>query len=309
MSPQVLLFALAFAAQVVPGDGQPRSYPFAAANYLPGISGRNDLWMFPPDGPAATSNLPYHLAGAVFATDGRAIYGVSPPSPDGVNRGLPGLLKVEFKPSRVTPTRGTEALTIHDFAVSAGQDKLLIAVWTGKGMRCDLFEVKIPGGRAERILDFDCQAGGQNISLSPDGEWAVATERDSHLYLIDVVHKTVRPLCSEESVGVWSPDGKWIAVFSKRQYVYLIDAHDVKRRRALGTARTARGMAPAWSPDSRYLVVGKTHPFKCGFFLDIEPPESLEVIDVQTGRRTLIQSSVCQISQGNIGWLRRDIIK
>jgi hypothetical protein len=180
MKRRVLLLALAVAAQVVPCGGQPRSYPFAAVNYRPEISG-DDLWMFPPDELVATSNLPYQLAGAFFAADGRAIYGVSPISPNGVNRGLPGLLKVEFKPLRVAPIPGTEALMVHDFAVSAGQDKLLIAVWTGKDRRCDLFEVKIPGGRVERILDFNCQPGGRNVSLSPDGEWAVATARDSHL--------------------------------------------------------------------------------------------------------------------------------
>jgi|HubBroStandDraft_5_1064220.scaffolds.fasta_scaffold194235_2 hypothetical protein len=305
MKLRVLLLALAVAAQAVPCNGQPGNYPFVAANYPRGSRGE-DLWLFPPDEPVATSNLPYELAGATFAADGRAIYGISPISPNGVNQGLPGVLKIEFEPLRVAPVPGTEAFMVQDFAVSAGQDKILIAVWTAKDRRCDLFEVKIPGGRAERILDFDCQPAGRNLSLSPDGEWAVATARDSHLDLIDLVHRTVRPLCSEESVGVWSPDGKWIAVFSKRHYVYLIDAHDIKRRRALGTAW---GVVPAWSPDSRYLLLWKQHLFRCGFYLDIEPPASFEILDIESGRRSTVQSSFCKLTNGTSGWLRRDVVK
>jgi WD40 repeat protein len=108
-------------------------------------------------------------------------------------------------------------------------------------------------------------------------------------------------------IGVWSPDGKWIAVKANRdRRLFLLDARDFSKRRSLGNTSSSD---PEWSPDSRYLLLWKYSLFKCGFFLDIEPPATLEVLDVKTGHRSTIHSSGCQLSFGSTGWLSTDIAK
>ena len=98
---------------------------------------------------------------------------------------------------------------------------------------------------------------------------------------------------------------KWItAIEWKRERLILLDTSDFSHRRKLGSTIVA-----AWSPDSKYLLVWKDHFLKCGFSLDVEPPASLQVVDVASGKRSLVLSSQCQFIGGPIGWVASDIRK
>jgi hypothetical protein len=146
--------------------------------------------------------------------------------------------------------------------------------------------------------------------LSPDGELAIATvggdqDEPSHLELIDLVHATTKPISGEVEQGVWSPDGKWIAAFAYRNTkIFLIDASDFSKRTDLGSAPWRR---PDWSPDSRYLLLWKYQLFRCGVFLDVEGPATLEMLDIQSGRRSTIPNSQCGVEHGWSGWISSKI--
>jgi len=107
------------------------------------------------------------------------------------------------------------------------------------------------------------------------------------------------------SRATWSPDGKWIAAIEwNRKRLILLDGNDPSHRRDVGSTLEA-----AWSPDSRYLLVWTLHFLRCGIGIDVEPPASFEVLEVATGKRSLIRSSQCQLIQGPIGWVSSDIGK
>jgi hypothetical protein len=109
-------------------------------------------------------------------------------------------------------------------------------------------------------------------------------------------------------MGAWSPDGKWIAARESGRYdkLFLLDALDFSRRRALGGAIVAE---PTWSTDSRYLLLWKDYLFRCGIYPDLEPPATLETLDVQTGKRSAIRTSQCKITGGPTGWISSEIVR
>ena len=98
----------------------------------------------------------------------------------------------------------------------------------------------------------------------------------------------------------WSPGGKWIAALSdyKSFKLLLLDASNVSRTRELGSG----GDGLYWSPDSRFLLLYKDE-LSCG------PSESysIEILDIETGERTVPKSSHCAISGGLGGWVSSGI--
>ena len=88
--------------------------------------------------------------------------------------------------------------------------------------------------------------------------------------------------------------------------LFLVDARDFSKRRKLGDANR---VAPVWSPDSRYLLLWKYYWFKCGFYIDTEPPAALEMLDIESGRRRTIRSSDCQVDWAQVGWISSDVGK
>jgi hypothetical protein len=106
---------------------------------------------------------------------------------------------------------------------------------------------------------------------------------------------------------VWSPDRKWIAALGNgTNKLVLIDTGKFRQKRTLGSIAA---IPPAWSLDARYLTVWKYHLFRCGFYLDVEPPATLELIDTETGKRSTVKSSQCELVLGSTGWLSGRIMK
>jgi hypothetical protein len=223
--------------------------------------------------------------------------------------------KIEFGPTRLSPVSGTTGFFIKSFAVSGQQDKLVIAGnrLEGHDRRCGVFEVLVPAGTVRQVLNSDCryQWAWDDLSLSPDGGQAVATvgsnaDHDLHLELIDLVHGTSRTISSEFWIGVWSPDGKWVAVLGNRnRKTSLIDPHDSSRRRDLGGTSVIK---PEWSPDSRYLLLWE-HSLRCGIGIDLDPPATLVTLDIESGKRSTIRSSQCQLVFGSTGWISEEVAR
>jgi Tol biopolymer transport system component len=288
--------------------------PYRAANYLPAGYGsdRDALKLFPSEGTAVTITLPFRLSGVMFAADGKSVYGVNTSGENGIYQNLPGLSRIGFNPTRIAPVPGTAPFLITTFAVSAREDKLVIS-----GSRsgpdaggCGVFEIALPAGNVRQVLKSDCS--WDMLSLSPDGVQAIArvgsnTDHDLRLELIDLIRGTTKSLASGFWIGVWSPDGKWIAALGNGDHkIFLMDAHDLSKRRLLGTTAIRQ---PEWSPDSRYLLLRKYALFKCGFYIDIDPPATLEMLDIRTGKRSTIRSSDCQLQFGSTGWVSKEIAK
>ncbi len=143
------------------------------------------------------------------------------------------------------------------------------------------------------------------MAISSAGDRVVANYGNTHtdhnyrLDLIDLAHATTKSL-GDLSRPAWSPDGMWVAAIEwSRERLILLDTSDFSHRRHLGPT-----FETAWSPDSKYLLVWKYHFLKCGFGFDVPPAASFEVVAVESGKRSLIRSSQCQLV-GVSDWMNR----
>jgi hypothetical protein len=190
------------------------------------------------------------------------------------------------------------------------QDKV---VFSGKcrppnEMGCGIFELGLRDGKFRKVLDSPgcLTASGflsewQIVSMSPDGKKVVAIEggRSGQLQLIDLAQGTRKGLGGGFSRAKWSPDGKWIAAVEekgKRQTI-LFETSTFRRRRSLGNT------TGEWSPDSRFLLGWKDS--NCS-----DNVGTLEAIDIDTGKRTLIASSMCnviEVNESSATWMSSEV--
>jgi hypothetical protein len=149
------------------------------------------------------------------------------------------------------------------------------------------------------------------VGFSPDGKSVfandVAKTKADQRSLLRIEFNPTRVSAADSAVsmqGDRSPDGKWVADLDhQRGQLVLRDAHDPTRAKALGRGGI---MAPAWSPDSRYLVLEKWQ-WRCGVNFDVEVPETLEILDVAKHKRSTVQSSSCKVQFGVNGFISSDI--
>jgi len=301
-------FSAVVLAGLLPGQGQ-----FVPANFKD--AGSHDLVLFPANGAASVINIPFPLWAVKFGGDGRTLYSSLDYDQRKKLEGRPGLVRIDFSPTRSTPVAGTQGFLIKDFAVTQDHRKVVISGnhRDGRVEQCGLFEITVSTGVARHALaepDCNYRWTWTNLTVSPDGTRAAATYGNTQtdlkyrLDLIDLVQGTTKSL-GDLDRPVWSPDGKWIAAIEwNRRRLILLDASDFTRRRDLGSTIVA-----AWSPDSRYLAVWGYGSRKCGVGWDVEPPASLEILDVALGKRLLVSSSECQLVTGAIGWISPEIKK
>jgi hypothetical protein len=305
-----------------PNGGHDASGGYRAAFYSSGaaFTDEQSLVVFPFDGEAFSIHLPTALGRFAFTKDGKILYAEarawrpnrrnSSSYPDVASS--PSLYKVEFNPTRTSPVPASAGLgPLFSIAVSQRQDKIVVS---GKyehteNVECGLFEISLLDGRVRKVLDNpECLLPGSSgylaawltISLSPDGQRAVAT-RKSHLELINLTRATVKDLGDGFVKAAWSPDGKWIAALkdqgNDQWKTMLMDTSTFEVRRALGNSDVE------WSPDSRYLLAGKPDD-QCENGLG-----TLETVDIESGRRTTIASSKCKINEVTTAWVSRGIAK
>ena len=257
------------------------------------------LTLFPMAGSKVTIPLPADLRRdfRLIATspDGKAIYGQKNDPLGPTN----AIIKIEFKPTRCSVVQGSVGLgPIWFLSISQQPDRIFASGWSkrrGIG-ECGAFEID-PGAGTFRTLRAgvypDCGGGGGDISR--DGKRALGHQGD-HLSLLDLETGAAHSLGTDLKDGVWSPDGRWIAATSDADRIVLIDATDTGRRRNLGSSGGAR---LHWSPDSKYLLLSKSQ-LRCALDLYFE---SLQTLDVKTGKRSLVPSSRCEVGDGNVGWI------
>jgi len=150
------------------------------------------------------------------------------------------------------------------------------------------------------------------VGFSADGKSVFAIDvtkpKEDQASLLRIEFNPTRVSAADSAVsmqGDRSPDGKWVADLDNhgRGKLVLRDAHDATQTKVFGRGGI---MKPAWSPDSRYLVLEKWQ-WRCGFNLDVEVPEKLVILDITNRKRSEVRSSRCTVQFGVNGFLRRDI--
>ena len=222
------------------------------------------------------------MSGADFSPDGRALYGSCTPYRDQEKDGDPIRIagcKVDLYTGATTTVPGTVQDLVRDHANPPPQVAQMLA---------------LPDGNLTKISPPADGQPWRDLSLSPDGERAVATHNRQH-QLIDLVHATAKPLVDEVFIAAWSPDGKWLAHVenSENGRTILMDAANLPPEHVLGNSELD------WSPDSHYLL-GMKRSDGCIF----QVGGTLEAIDILSGKRATIRSSRCQVDNATTGWVR-----
>src|ERR1700683_942354 len=259
--------------------------------YVQGAMKPYQLVLFPFDGPEIIVPLPAELPTGMrvigFGSDGKAIYGQKA---DPLNRSI-GIYKIEFHPARAGVVPG-----------SAGMGEVLCLTESSSSGRIIVFSRSLNGGVFEidpdagtsRPMPAGSAPGCQGISspeiLSPDGN-PVIRRHGKQLDLIDMKTGESRVIkgVSADAICIWSPNGQRIECSRDNEEVAVIDVGDPFRR------KTFRGGLGEWSPDSKYLLRVKSQ-LSC---LPTLYGESLDVLEVETGKRTAVRSSHCRISGGS----------
>lgn len=301
----IVLLAMAVALEPSVAGGE----RFVAA-YFGG--GQPVLSLFPLDsGKTADISLPLGRATInliSFAPDGTAAY-LQEPAAGVLNRPDP-LVKVEFKPTRLSPVPGSEGLgNIYSLSVSRS-GRIFVSASAGRDHPCGIYTID-PDAGTHRLLRAgrgpNCE--GAIGSLSPDGKKLLSIYSPprapggppsiEQLSLLDLDTGAIQFLGT--GFGTWSPDGQWIAVSGLGRIV-LIETSNLSHRKKLGAASVDDHLV--WSPDSTRLLF-VTRDAGCSFLhlFQVDDSESLEVVDVGTGKRHAIQSGHCAVTRSAVGWI------
>jgi WD40 repeat protein len=265
---------------------------------VPGVS--QELEVFPLKGESFHVALPFPLAVFAYGPDGKALYGF-----DGRRRQarMAGVFEFELTPIRALKLSGSDAIGRAGLAVSPDQKKLILS-GGGLGISCAIFEFDTATGDTRKIVSnsqcdpLDPLSYWTDLSLSPDGTRLVAL-RNRRLELITVRDGEITiPRNASYSGGAWSPDGRWLAVTSADDSrTRLLDSSTLEEAKVLGKTDLT------WSPDSRYLLATKRQVL-CG----LGETYTLETVDVETSKRTEIESSRCLVHTRTIGWVSKEIV-
>jgi hypothetical protein len=296
---------------------------FCAAYFHPDGDGHL-LTLFPTDGGEVMVPLPPGLprgAGAIFGPAGKNIYVVN-----GSSFHPEALREIQFGPLRESVVPGTAGFgAIWHFTVAQPSGHIFISGALHPlalpplrtDPECGTVEIEPDTGAQRKVLaGHPPGCGGGAGAVSPDGKRAI-TYSGGELGVVNLEGMAIQPIKGlGDRIGpnevrwgsldgthvTWSPDGKWITIILDRKLM-LIDASDTSRRRRLGSLNNGTCV---WSPDSKYLLLGKSH-LRCalayGFF------ESLEVLEVATGKRTIIKSSRCKVGVGAVGWVDPEVVR
>jgi hypothetical protein len=173
-----------------------------------------------------------------------------------------------------------------------------------------MFELDLVAAKLRQLpvtAPVNCREGGGPIS--PDGK-RIISHIGKALSLVRLETGAARVIKGVDagewsasglwlSSTTWSPDGRWIAVIRDGRII-LIDTDDASRRKTVGGS--VKGPVQ-WSPDSKYLLFTSSQ-LRCARALYFT---TLETIEVETGKTTVINDSRCSIGPGAIGWVNSEI--
>jgi hypothetical protein len=265
------------------------------------------LHVFPFDRDEIAIDLPAAFVGNTFSTDGTRIYGFA----RSTDEETPPVAVATIKPSTLSAIMASRGLSDVKSVTADADGGILIvsAVYQhNRAQECGLFELDIAKGTLEHVVDnprgecFDFVSSWNQLSLSPDGKRAIGTAGSGTLGVINLRERKVEKLWPG-SAAWWSPDGRWIAAlnYGVPADIELIRASDLSTRRTLGRDTGGRLQ---WSPDSRHLLL--LAQGLCG--LGSGYLGTLQMLDIETGRRTAINSSRCKVNHMSTGWVSDDML-
>jgi hypothetical protein len=302
-----IIYTSAFAAQIA----EPNAVQYSVAAYASdGLDVNSRLMVFPADRKEFSIPLPLTLRYVVYAASGQSLYATAFKRVDAKSgTTLPGLLKIELNPVRVSALAGFGDFDVIDrFAVSHGEDIIVFGAARSDNAseKCGIFELGLPGGDPRPVIQTsDCRGGSpwRVFDVSPNSQEAlISFER--RLALLDLASGKVTALGSDLWVGSYSPDGKWIAALQLDPQglskTILIDPKNPSRRRDLGGSKDGEVV---WSPDSRFLLHAVYRPACPG-----QNPLALETLDIETGKRFTIRDTICNAGSGrDVGWISNKV--
>jgi WD40 repeat protein len=267
---------------------------FVPAYIQPGVK-PFQLILLPLEGPEISVPAPAELPAmriVAFSPDGKAIY-AEPLNP--LNH--EGIYKIEFHPARASVVPGSAGLgMVQCLTVSPSSGRLIVF---SRSLNGGIFEIDPATATNRRLPDgLPSSCGGTGGFLSPDGKRAIRNS-GKQLDLIDVetgASRVIKGLGADATCN-WSPNGQRIECSGDGE-IAVIDPSEPFRR------RTFQGSLGEWSPDSKYLLRVKSQ-LPC---LPTLYGESLELLDVDTGKRELVKSSHCRISGGPYGWIDSTVV-
>jgi hypothetical protein len=236
-----------------------------------------------------------------YGPDGQVIYGqkmLSFSQPAGIE-------EVDFDPprARIVPGSADRAL-IQIFCLDVSRLSGRLTVMGTPWSQPRTFEIDPAAATITQMQpDSPSTCGGPGGLLSPDGKRVLA-KRGKSLAVTDLQGRVVRAIqgTKKDAGYLWSPNSEML-LWARGNEIMLIDLSkelEVSPPRELGSAGDSDVV---WSPDSKYLLI-RTSSLSCQLNLY---GESLDVIEVATGKRMPVKSSHCEIMAGAFGWMDRAI--
>lgn len=186
-------------------------------------------------------------------------------SPDGTRLVLTArgrAFVVPVKQGRLVDATGPKPARIR-FATLLPDKKNLLALSTESG-EIEIWKLPANGVGAGERLTTDGKVLRWQVNISPDGKWAVHSDKDNQLWLLEIASQTQRKIASTVYGGnsspvfssiAWSPDSKWFSyetpAANEFDQIFLCSVESGKPA-ALTTDRYNSGNA-SWSADGKYV--------------------------------------------------------
>jgi len=281
-----------------PNAAERETSHFVAAYFHP-IGGEESLLTLFPFAPATAVDvsLPHGISSCYlisFGPDSKSMH-LGDPTIDGTD----GVIKVDFGPTRKSIVPGSAGLSVAFLTVSHS-GRIFVSAGDRRNHQCGAYEID-PNSATHRPLRVGDEPACEGAlgPISPDGK-EVLSSVGEHLNLLDL--DTGANVSLGIGRGSWSSDGRWIAV-SGQGHIVVIDAKNPSHRRKLGTSGVDDHLV--WSPDSKRLLFAKQE-LRCSLLGDAE---SLEVVDVETGKRHAIKSAHCAVTSSAVGWMDAEAVR
>lgn len=280
-----------FSAQngAVPIPGLPR---YEAAHY-----DHDAVYVFPNGGKEFSIQLPPNVPAIAnligFASSGRSAYLQVPSA--AVLHLSDELIQVDFSPLRLFSIPGSGGLGEMVSVTNSGSGNLLVAAAYGQGL-CGAYEIDTSHGTHRPIWTEsagpDCRFVVQQIE--PDGKRVLIGDH-VNFKVINTVTGMVE-LSGIAGRGAWSPDGNWLAI-SKKSEIIIFDGRTFAVRKHFRASSVDGHLV--WSPDSKRILFVQQE-LRCSLQDDFE---SIAVLDIDTGKKWVISSSRCMVTNSRIGWI------
>lgn len=250
--------------------------------------------VFPRNGREFAFELPRSVPATVnligFASNGRSAY-IQVPAADRLHVS-DELVRVDFSPVGLAPVPGSAGLGDIISVADSIFGNLFVGAM-GRGV-CGVFEIDTSTGTNHPIMAGPRRGGGGCVTqVEPNGKHVLMPD-DMGFRVLDSVTGKVEFRGSGR--GTWSPDGNWLASAGKSK-ITVFNARDFSVRGRFGASSVDGHLV--WSPDSkRILFVRKER--RCFLQDDFE---SIAMLDIETGKKGVISSSHCAVTNSQIGWI------